>query len=80
MSSQASLRVIGRQEEKKGFRKIRKGFLKEMNILKESKQRYFYIQFNRIITLAENNALGVSKEELITLMENYIKENKKPEV
>lgn len=80
MSSNGSLRTIERKEEKKGFRQIRKGFLGEMNILRESKQRYFYIQWNRIIKIAETNALNVSKDELIQLMKDYIKENEpKPE-
>jgi len=80
MSSKASLRTIGRQEEKKGFRQIRKGFMGELNILKSSKQKYFYIQFNRIIKIAESGVLGITKEDLKALMKDYIDTDKKPEV
>lgn len=57
--------------------KIKKGFMSELKILKESKRKYFNIQFNRILLIAESGKLDVTKDELKQMMKEYIKNDTK---
>jgi hypothetical protein len=79
MSSKGGYRAIERTEEKKGFRKIRKGFLAESSMLKTNKQRYFKIKFNQLVRIAESGILGITKDDLKQMMKDYIESEKKPE-